>query len=199
MSFWTRSRPESRSLRGPCRSASTGQGWEAVHRPPLPARTRQFRARDGHLCRRIRHHRRLPSRGRTAGNRGAPAACENAEVGFWDVDHIHDVLIWPARTKAMFGIPGRARFDARLRQWPSPRRPRRDQPGLRGPRPGVREAPARSTRENIGKEDEKSAGWRRRGAALRRGRPLHPRGGDGRRHHRPQARAEGRQLRELGG
>ena len=25
-------------------------------------------------------------------------------MGFWDVDHIHDVLIWPARTKAMFGI-----------------------------------------------------------------------------------------------
>ena len=29
---------------------------------------------------------------------------ENAEVGFWDVDPINDVLIWPARTKAMFGI-----------------------------------------------------------------------------------------------
>jgi len=31
-------------------------------------------------------------------------ATENAEVGFWDVDHVNDVLIWPARTKAMFGI-----------------------------------------------------------------------------------------------
>jgi PAS domain S-box-containing protein len=31
-------------------------------------------------------------------------ATENAEVGFWDVDPINDVLIWPPRTKAMFGI-----------------------------------------------------------------------------------------------
>ena len=31
-------------------------------------------------------------------------ATENAEIGFWDVDPINDVLIWPARTKAMFGI-----------------------------------------------------------------------------------------------
>lgn len=31
-------------------------------------------------------------------------ATENAEVGFWDVDPIADTLIWPARTKAMFGI-----------------------------------------------------------------------------------------------
>jgi PAS domain S-box-containing protein len=31
-------------------------------------------------------------------------AVDNAEVGFWDVDHVNDVLIWPARTKAMFGI-----------------------------------------------------------------------------------------------
>ena len=31
-------------------------------------------------------------------------AVENAEIGFWDVDLIHDVLIWPPRTKAMFGI-----------------------------------------------------------------------------------------------
>lgn len=31
-------------------------------------------------------------------------AAENAEVGFWDVDVINDRLIWPARTKAMFGI-----------------------------------------------------------------------------------------------
>ena len=34
-------------------------------------------------------------------------ATENAEIGFWDVDPINDLLIWPARTKAMFGIsPG---------------------------------------------------------------------------------------------
>ncbi len=31
-------------------------------------------------------------------------ATENAEVGFWDVDPINDTLIWPPRTKAMFGI-----------------------------------------------------------------------------------------------
>ena len=31
-------------------------------------------------------------------------AVENAEIGFWDVDVIDDVLIWPPRTKAMFGI-----------------------------------------------------------------------------------------------
>jgi PAS domain S-box-containing protein len=31
-------------------------------------------------------------------------AVDNADVGFWDVDVIHDRLIWPARTKAMFGI-----------------------------------------------------------------------------------------------
>lgn len=31
-------------------------------------------------------------------------AVENADVGFWDVDVINDLLIWPARTKAMFGI-----------------------------------------------------------------------------------------------
>jgi len=31
-------------------------------------------------------------------------AVENAEVGFWDVDIVNDALIWPPRTKAMFGI-----------------------------------------------------------------------------------------------
>ncbi len=31
-------------------------------------------------------------------------AVENAEVGFWDVDEVNHVLIWPPRTKAMFGI-----------------------------------------------------------------------------------------------
>jgi len=31
-------------------------------------------------------------------------ATENAEVAFWDVDHVHDALIWPPRLKAMFGI-----------------------------------------------------------------------------------------------
>ncbi|WP_206667832.1 ATP-binding protein [Sphingomonas glacialis] len=31
-------------------------------------------------------------------------AVDNADVGFWDVDLIHDALIWPPRTKAMFGI-----------------------------------------------------------------------------------------------
>jgi PAS domain S-box-containing protein len=31
-------------------------------------------------------------------------AVDNADVGFWDVDLISDTLIWPPRTKAMFGI-----------------------------------------------------------------------------------------------
>ncbi|WP_293862892.1 PAS domain S-box protein [uncultured Alsobacter sp.] len=31
-------------------------------------------------------------------------ATENAEVGFWDVDVVNDVLHWPGRVKAMFGI-----------------------------------------------------------------------------------------------
>jgi PAS domain S-box-containing protein len=31
-------------------------------------------------------------------------AVDNAELGFWDVDVVNDRLIWPARTKAMFGI-----------------------------------------------------------------------------------------------
>ncbi|WP_284734587.1 hybrid sensor histidine kinase/response regulator [Sphingosinicella terrae] len=31
-------------------------------------------------------------------------ATEAAEVGFWDVDVVNDVLIWPPRVKAMFGI-----------------------------------------------------------------------------------------------
>lgn len=31
-------------------------------------------------------------------------AVDNADVGFWDVDVVNDRLIWPARTKAMFGI-----------------------------------------------------------------------------------------------
>lgn len=31
-------------------------------------------------------------------------AVDNAEVGFWDVDLVNDALIWPPRTKAMFGI-----------------------------------------------------------------------------------------------
>ncbi|WP_082451145.1 MHYT domain-containing protein [Sphingomonas sp. Leaf22] len=31
-------------------------------------------------------------------------AVDNADVGFWDVDLVADELIWPPRTKAMFGI-----------------------------------------------------------------------------------------------
>jgi PAS domain S-box-containing protein len=31
-------------------------------------------------------------------------AVESADVGFWDVDMVRDRLIWPPRTKAMFGI-----------------------------------------------------------------------------------------------
>lgn len=31
-------------------------------------------------------------------------AVDNADIGFWDVDVVNDELIWPPRTKAMFGI-----------------------------------------------------------------------------------------------
>ncbi|KTF69027.1 ATP-binding protein [Sphingomonas sp. WG] len=31
-------------------------------------------------------------------------AVDHADIGFWDVDVVNDALIWPARTKAMFGI-----------------------------------------------------------------------------------------------
>lgn len=31
-------------------------------------------------------------------------ATEHADIGFWDVDPVHDQLLWPARVKAMFGI-----------------------------------------------------------------------------------------------
>lgn len=31
-------------------------------------------------------------------------AVDNADIGFWDVDTVHNTLIWPPRTKAMFGI-----------------------------------------------------------------------------------------------
>lgn len=31
-------------------------------------------------------------------------AVDNADVGFWDVDTVQNTLIWPPRTKAMFGI-----------------------------------------------------------------------------------------------
>jgi PAS domain S-box-containing protein len=36
-------------------------------------------------------------------------AVDNAEVGFWDVDLLSDELIWPSRTKAMFGIASDSR------------------------------------------------------------------------------------------
>lgn len=31
-------------------------------------------------------------------------AVDHADVGFWDVDLVHNSLVWPAQTKAMFGI-----------------------------------------------------------------------------------------------
>ncbi|HJU16406.1 MAG TPA: PAS domain-containing protein [Stellaceae bacterium] len=56
-------------------------------------------------------------------------ATEAAEVGFWDVDPVNDVLVWPPVVKAMFGIPPEAPvsmaedFHARLhpddREWVS--------------------------------------------------------------------------------
>lgn len=31
-------------------------------------------------------------------------AVEHADVGFWDVDFVQNILVWPSQTKAMFGI-----------------------------------------------------------------------------------------------
>ena len=62
-------------------------------------------------------------------------ATENAEIGFWDVDPINDVLIWPARTKAMFGISSDApRLDAGLLRRTAPRRSPGHRDRLRGRR-----------------------------------------------------------------
>lgn len=63
---------------------------EAI-RSSLKARARQFELRDA-----IEKLQESDERLRLA--------VDNAEVGFWDVDLVHDQLIWPARTKAMFGI-----------------------------------------------------------------------------------------------
>ena len=60
-------------------------------RSSLKARSRQYQVRDTTAQLRESEERlRL--------------AVENAEVGFWDVDVVNDRLIWPGRTKAMFGI-----------------------------------------------------------------------------------------------
>jgi PAS domain S-box-containing protein len=40
-------------------------------------------------------------------------ATENAEIGFWDVDPLNDILTWPPRTKAMFGISPDVRVSMR--------------------------------------------------------------------------------------
>lgn len=60
-------------------------------RSSLRARARQYELRDASARLRESEERlRL--------------AVDNAEIGFWDVDLVSDQLIWPARTKAMFGI-----------------------------------------------------------------------------------------------
>lgn len=60
-------------------------------RSSLRARARQYELRDA-LARLGESEERLR------------LAVDNAEIGFWDVDLVNDNLIWPARTKAMFGI-----------------------------------------------------------------------------------------------
>lgn len=60
-------------------------------RSSLKARARQYQVRDT-AARLHESEERLR------------LAVENAEIGFWDVDVVNDRLIWPARTKAMFGI-----------------------------------------------------------------------------------------------
>lgn len=60
-------------------------------RSALKARARQFEIRDAQARLRESEERlRL--------------AVDNAEIGFWDVDLVQNRLIWPARTKGMFGI-----------------------------------------------------------------------------------------------
>lgn len=60
-------------------------------RSVLKARARQYQVRDtAEQLRESEERLRL--------------AVDNAEVGFWDVDMVNDRLIWPVRTKAMFGI-----------------------------------------------------------------------------------------------
>ena len=51
------------------------------------------------------HVKRVGSEARLRESEGRlRLAVDNADVGFWDVDLVNDRLIWPARTKAMFGI-----------------------------------------------------------------------------------------------
>lgn len=67
------------------------EGMLGAVRSSLKARARQYQVRDAAAQLRESEERlRL--------------AVENAEIGFWDVDVVHDRLTWPARTKAMFGI-----------------------------------------------------------------------------------------------
>lgn len=40
-------------------------------------------------------------------------ATEAGDLGLWDVDLVHDALIWPPQTKAMFGISSHARVSMR--------------------------------------------------------------------------------------
>ena len=116
-------------------------------------------------------------------------AVENAEIGFWDVDLVIDVLIWPPRTKAMFGISADV--------------PVTMQDFYDGLHPDDREktsaiyASAADPEQRalydveyrtIGKEDGvvrwvAAKGTRR----VRRERPVRARGRDGDRHHRAQA------------
>lgn len=60
-------------------------------RSSLKARARQYQVRDT-ATQLLESEERLR------------LAVENAEVGFWDVDVVNNRLIWPPRTKAMFGI-----------------------------------------------------------------------------------------------
>lgn len=60
-------------------------------RSSLKARARQYQVRDA-TVRLGESEERLR------------LAVDNAEVGFWDVDVVNDLLVWAPRTKAMFGI-----------------------------------------------------------------------------------------------
>ncbi len=71
-------------------------------REPLPADTEiiDFVA---HTVGLIVHRARTDSAIRISESR-LRLAVDHADVGFWDVDLVHNTLVWPSQTKAMFGI-----------------------------------------------------------------------------------------------
>lgn len=95
----------------------TTDGWSAEYRflradgtyADVLDRGHIIRATDGKATRMIGAMLDLTDRRRTEAalldsEERLRLAVEHAEIGFWDVDIVNDKLIWPPRTKAMFGI-----------------------------------------------------------------------------------------------